>query len=155
MVMTISNAGVQFITQFEGFRSSPYKDFTGIPTIGYGTIHYADGTSVKMTDAPVSKETAIAALKRHIAEHIDEYLNRTFSSGLVQTQYDALVSFCYNLGTGALDKSSLKHAIFNNASDEEITTDFDKWDMAGGHVVAGLLNRRQHEATLFTTGSYV
>lgn len=151
--MTISHAGVAFISQFEGFRASPYRDSTGLPTIGYGTIHYQDGTPVTMSDGPISKDAALGALMNHIAHRVSPYLDSTFP-GLSQTQYDALCSFCYNLGTGALDKSSLKHAILTKAPATEITSDFDKWDMAGGQVLPGLLNRRQHEAKLFNTAQY-
>lgn len=151
--MNISINGVNFIAKFEGFRSSPYRDTTGLPTIGYGTIHYQDGTPVKMTDPSISKEVGLLALTRHINEFVTPYLNTTFTT-LSQAQFDALCSFCYNLGTGALDKSSLKHAIFNKASQAEITSDFKKWDMAGGVVLAGLETRRQQEANLFITGQY-
>jgi lysozyme len=149
--MTISNEGVEFICQFEGFRASPYRDSVGVPTIGYGTTVYEDGSAVRMTDGPISRDRAMACLKYHIEERIAHALEQY---QLTQPQYDALCSFCYNLGAGALDKSSLKHAILNGAGADEITTDFDKWDMAGGHVLPGLLTRRQHEAKLFTTGQY-
>ena len=149
--MTISQAGVDFICQFEGFRANPYRDSTGLPTIGYGTIHYANGAAVTMSDGPISQADAKAALMNHIANRVDPYLNTIAT--LTQVQYDALCSFCYNLGTGALDKSSLRHVLFSN-DPATITADFDKWDMAGGQVLNGLLNRRQHEARLYTTGQY-
>ncbi len=154
MVMTISIPGINFIAQFEGFSKMPYRDSTGLPTIGYGTIHYEDGTSVTMNDGAISKENALLALTRHITEHISPYLDARFP-GISQPQYDALCSFSYNLGTGALDKSSLKSAILFRGTPEVIAEDFDKWDMAGGHVLPGLLTRRQHEAKLFNTGQYI
>lgn len=149
--MVISDQGVTFITQFEGFRAAPYRDSTGLPTIGYGTIHYQNNIPVRMTDGPITKSDALAALKQHITSHISPYLDTI--QGLNQYQYDGLCSFCYNLGIGALDKSSLKHVLFSS-NKEEITADFEKWDQASGHVLAGLLNRRQHEAKLYTTGQY-
>jgi lysozyme len=72
------------------------------------------------------------------------------TSQVNQNQFDALVSFTYNLGVGALHGSTLLHLVnqsdFTNAANE-----FPKWDHAGGVVVAGLLRRRLAEQTLFTT----
>ena len=146
--MQITNEGVIFISQFEGFRSKPYADVAGIPTIGYGCTHYLNGAYVKLTDNPIDKETGLAMLKEHISKNVEPYLNKTFNN-LKQNNYDSLCSFCYNCGTGAFDKSSLKKAIINNAGADEIKKCFLMWSKAGGVEVAGLLSRRNKEADLY------
>lgn len=151
--MNISDNGVKFIAQFEGFRAKPYKDCVGIPTIGYGTTHYDDGKAVTMNDKPVSQEQALTYLKHYVENKVSHYLNTEFPD-LTQTQFDALCSFCYNLGSHALATSTLKVDIHHNATSAIIKNDFLKWSNAGGHVVQGLLTRRGHEADLFNNGIY-
>jgi len=151
--MTISDQGVQFIAQFEGFRSKPYLDCVKVPTIGYGTTHYDNGVAVTINDTPITQEQALTYLKHYIDNKVSDYLNSEFPN-LSQNQFDSLCSFCYNLGAHALATSSLKVDIHHNAAPATIKNDFLKWSNAGGHVVQGLLTRRGHEADLFNTGQY-
>lgn len=146
--MKIDQAGLDFIVQFEGLKLTPYLDSIKKPTIGVGTIHYPDGTPVKMTDKPITKEQALFYLQDHITKNVSPYLDKTFTN-LTQNQYNALCSFVYNLGSGALDKSSLKKLILSNGTKDQIKAAFLKWDIAGGKVIQGLLSRRNKEATLF------
>lgn len=150
--MTISNEGVDFIAHFEGLKLFPYKDSVGISTIGFGTTYYPNGTVVTLSDHPISKEEALLYLGDHIEHNVSPYIDKTFPD-LTQTQYDSLCSFAYNLGYGALDRSSLKHAILTK-DNNSITTDFVKWSLAGGKVLPGLVARRNAEAKLFLTGQY-
>lgn len=150
--MTVSDKGLMFIAEFEGFVGHPYLDAVGVPTIGFGSTLYENGTAVTMKDAPITKERAMLCMRHHIENRIDGYLAK-FT--LNQAQYDSLVSFCYNLGTGALDQSSLKKSILAKAPSAEIEANFEKWCKAGGKVLPGLLARRKREAKLFNTGIYI
>lgn len=154
--MTISDKGVAFIAQFEGFSTKPYVDpgTGGEPiTIGYGTTLYSNGTKVTLNDAPISKERALTEISAHISSKVSTYLNTTFP-GIQQYQFDSLCSFAYNVGTGGLDSSSLKESVLNHASADEITINFGKWNKGGGRVLPGLIKRRIAEAKLYNTGQY-
>lgn len=154
--MNISDQGIDFICSFEGFSAKPYPDPAthGEPyTIGYGTTHYPNGQKVTLDDPIVTEEEAKGYVANYIAEYISDKINELLPR-LTQTQFDALCSFCYNLGVGSLRTSSLLSAIKANASNEEITTDFSKWDKADGRVMAGLLKRRVAEANLYCNGIY-
>lgn len=155
--MNISPEGVNFISRFEGFSPNVYPDpgSGGKPyTQGYGSTIKPDGTLFQLGDPPVSKQQALEYLAAHINTNIAPYLNKTFP-GINQSQWDALASFSYNCGVRNLDISSLKKAVLSKASIDTILMDFLKWDMSAGHIMKGLFNRRQHEATLFNTGKYI
>ena len=147
--MQVSSNGVGLIKQFEGFRSDPYLDSVGVATIGYGTIMYPDGTRVTMNDSPITEDQA----EQYLAYQIDQKttsINNMLAVSVNQNQFDALTSFAYNLGVGALHGSTLLRLVnqgdFDNAANE-----FPKWDKAGGQVVAGLERRRLAEQQLFST----
>src|SRR6516225_10743117 len=104
--MTISENGLNLIQQFEGFRDKAYQDSAGLWTIGFGTITYPDGSKVKEGD----ECTAIDAenwLILDVQDAVNGINKLSFLKPLNQTQYDALVSFAYNLGLGALRGSTL------------------------------------------------
>jgi len=147
--MNISQNGLNMIKSFEGFRSRPYLDSTGIPTIGYGTISYPDGTRVTMDDSDITEDQAEQYLMFQINQKTSS-INNMLTISVNQNQFDSLCSFVYNLGSGALHGSTLLKLVnqgdFINAAHE-----FHKWDHAGGVQVAGLTRRRLAEATLFST----
>ncbi len=151
--MEISLSGANFIAQFEGFSAKPYTDAVGVWTIGYGTTMYPDGRKVASGDAPVSKEQGLNYLLHHVNALVSPYINKTFPS-LSQPQFDSLCSFAYNLGAGALERSSLRISILKKIGCEEITENFARWNKAGGKVLAGLTRRREAEAKLFCTEQY-
>lgn len=143
---------VPLIKQFEGFSAKPYLDSVGVPTIGYGTTYYLDGTKVTMTDVSITAETAASLLSLKLKQEFLPGLHRLFSnsSKINSNQYAALLSFAYNEGLGNLGRSTLAGKVlsgdFAGASAE-----FPKWDMAGGQHLQGLKNRRLAEQTLFNT----
>lgn len=145
--MKTSEEGVELIRHFEGFSAMPYRDPAGIPTIGYGSIWRDDGSRVTMNDDPVTEEQAEAMLMREVrrAEHAVMTL---ITVPLTEAQFSALVSFTYNLGSGALQRSTLRQKLnrldYAGAADE-----FHKWRMAGGRVLAGLVRRRREEVALW------
>lgn len=141
-------AGIELIKEFEGFRSKPYLDPIGIPTIGYGATYYLDGRRVKMTDPPITKEQGTELLKKMIVEY-ELSVNTLVKSSINQNQFDALVSFTYNLGAANLKKSTLLKKVNKNPNDLSIEAEFLKWNKAGGRVMAGLTRRRKAEAELY------
>jgi len=147
----ISNNGIELIKQFEGYRANAYLDSAGVPTIGYGTIRYADGSKVKLGDK-TDKETATKLLTDDVnrrAAAIRGLLRRP----MTQNQFDALVSFAYNLGMGALEKSTLLKKVNMNPDDPAIRDEFMKWNKARVKGVLtelpGLTSRRKKEADLY------
>lgn len=147
--MQLSSNGLQLIKSFEGFRSNPYLDSANIPTIGYGTIVYDDGTRVTMNDSAISELDAEQCLMYQVDQKTSS-LNQMITSALNQNQFDALVSFAYNLGTNALHGSTLLQYV-NQSRWNEAASQFPRWDRAGGVVIAGLLRRRLAEQQLFLT----
>lgn len=137
------------IKQFEGCRLKAYKDAAGIWTIGFGTIEYPDGSKVKEGDS-ITTEKAEFLLKWQVL------LKSGGVDALVkvnQNQFDALVSFAYNVGIGALKKSTLLKKILANPNDPTIEESFLQWNKARVKGVLtpllGLTKRRQAEADLY------
>ncbi len=147
--MKISKAGLELIAEFEGFRSKPYRCPAGVPTIGYGTTIYPNGTHVKMSDKAISKEEALSILKYQVDKSYGATVNRYVqNTNITQNQFDAMASFTYNLGSGNLKLSTLLKRV-NQGKMEKASKEFLKWDKAGGKKLAGLTKRRKAEAQLF------
>jgi|ERR1700756_139813 len=150
--VSILQIAIPLIKQFEGFKSKPYPDQGGIPTIGYGTTYYLDGRHVSLSDSSIDEQTATNLLINKIQQEFLPALERIFSgsSSINSNQYAALLSFEYNEGKGALAGSTLAKKLIagdvSGASDE-----FLKWDVVGGQTIQGLLNRRLKEQSLFNT----
>ena len=145
--MITSNNGILLIEQLEGFRATMYKDAVGLPTIGYGTlIDSAEEQWLKT--ATITKEQAEVLLRKELGP-IERNLNIMVLGKINQNQYDALVSFCYNLGINSLKSSTLLKKLNVNPSDPSIRDEFMKWVHAGGQVLPGLQKRRAAEAELY------
>lgn len=145
----LSSKGFELIAEFEGFRSTPYRDAVGVPTIGFGNTYYLDGTKVKMTDKPLSRDEAKQLKLSIINKDFAPAVRRlTFGMNLTQNQFDALVSLAYNIGTGALAKSSVIRYL--KVGNKQAAADaFLMWDKAGGKTLKGLTRRRRAERVLF------
>lgn len=141
-------AGIQMIKEFEGFRSKPYLDAVGVPTIGYGATHYGNGVKVKMSDKPIAEAEASALLQEMLKQYEKPVLDLV-KSKINQNQFDALVSFVYNLGGTNFAKSTLLKKVNANPMDLTISNEFMRWNKAGGKVLAGLTRRRKAEAELY------
>lgn len=147
--MQISKKGLSILKELEGFKSKPYLDSAGIPTIGYGFTYYLDGRKVKLTDEPMSEEFA--------SEMLEKIFNRDFvryiPENVNQNQYDALGLFIFNVGKSAFINSTLKRKVLVNPNDPTIEDEFMKWNKAtvNGKKVAvkGLTNRRMKEVALY------
>jgi lysozyme len=145
--MITSNNGILLIEQFEGFKATMYKDAVGLPTIGYGTlIDSADEQWLKT--ATISKDQAEVLLRKELGS-IERNLNIMVLGKINQNQYDALVSFCYNLGVNNLRSSTLLKKINAAPADPAIKDEFMKWVHAGGKILQGLQTRRAAEANLY------
>ena len=145
--MKTSDKGKAIIKQYEGFRAKPYLCPAGVPTIGYGATYYTDGRKVTLRDAPISEADADKLLDKMLVKYEDA-VNRYVQVPITQNQFDALVSFCYNLGQENLRKSTLLKKLnnkdYNGASDA-----FLNWVYASGKKLQGLVNRRTDERKLF------
>lgn len=147
--MKTSHTGVELIKKHEAFMSKPYLDPVGIPTIGYGATYYPNGNKVTMSDNPITKAQAEEMLKEMLIPY--EVAVKKVSLTLNQNQFDALVSFSYNVGTGALSKSTLAKKVKANPNDLSIAYEFARWNKAGGKILRGLVRRRKEEADLYFT----
>jgi lysozyme len=141
-------AGIEMIKTFEGFVGKPYKCPAGIPTIGYGATFYPNGKKVTMADAAVTEEQATELLANMLVS-FEKYVDSYCVDTITQNQFDALVSFAYNLGPSNLKVSTLLKKVNANPNDELIKLEFMKWVKAGGKTLKGLVRRREAEANLY------
>jgi len=142
--------GIELIKKFEGFRSKPYLCPAKICTIGYGATFYPDGKKVTMNDKAITEEEGVALLKSMLSK-FEQYVDSYCIDTITQNQFDALVSFCYNLGPNNLKSSTLLKKVNANPNDETIRAEFMKWTKASNKVLKGLVLRRQAEADLYFT----
>ncbi len=138
-------AGVALICRWEAFRAHAYVPLAGdVPTIGYGTTRYPDGRAVSLDDPPITEPAARRLLLLHLAAEVAPAIARLIRVPLAAGEYDALCSFTYNLGGGALQSSTLRAKV-NRGDFEGAAAEFPKWCRAGGRVVEGLRRRRLAE----------
>lgn len=147
--MQTSPEGIALIKKFEGCRLTAYPDpgTGGVPwTIGYGWTHPVDGKPVR-PGMTIDQATADRLLKIGLVSY-ENYVLKLVRVKLTQGQFDALVSFAYNVGSRALSTSTLLKKL--NAGDIKGAADeFLRWDKAGGKVMPGLTNRRKAERDVF------
>ena len=144
--MQLSYNGICFLKEREGFKADAYKDVAGIWTIGYGTTKI-DGKPVEQ-GMSCTREQADVWLYKDLA-WAQTAVNQLARQILKQNQYDALVSFVYNIGESAFSKSTLLRKL--NANDFiGAAAEFLRWDIAGGQHSKGLLARRLLEQDMFT-----
>lgn len=140
-MMQISKAGLDLIKNFEGLYLKAYRCPAGIPTIGYG---HTAGVAMGQT---ITQQQADDYLRRDVRQ-FERAVARLVTVPLTQGQFDALVSFAFNLGEGALAQSTLLRLL--NAGDYAgAAAQFDRWNKAGGRVLPGLVRRRAAERALF------
>lgn len=132
--------------RFEGLRLRPYLCPAGVPSIGYGSTRYEDGTPVQLTDAPITRERAEELLQhdlRGFAAKVQRLCPKVDTEG----RKAALLDFTYNLGDGRLRASTLRRKV-NEGDWEAASVELLKWVRGGGRVLAGLVARRGAEAAL-------
>lgn len=144
--MQTSDKGIALIKEFEGCKLTAYQDSVGVWTIGYGWTQPVDGKPIR-AGMTINQETAERLLKTGLVSYESD-VSRLVKVGLTQGQFDALVSFTYNLGARSLSTSTLLRKL--NAGDYAGAADeFLRWNKAGGKVLNGLTRRREAERTLF------
>ena len=139
--MKIGYEGLKMIKHFEGLELNAYQCAAGVWTIGYG---HTKGVQQGMV---ISEETADEMLVEELKEY-ENYINDMVNCPLNQNQFDALVSWVYNLGPANLQASTLLKVL--NAGDYAgVPAQIKRWNKAGGKVLEGLTRRREAEAALF------
>lgn len=145
---SVKDAGINLIKSFEGLFLKPYLDPINIPTIGYGTIKYPNGKAVTMQDSEINEKQAEAYLIWEVKEKAEAVENMV-KVPLNDNEFDALVSFAYNVGVGALKGSTLLKMLNAGQDRTAVADQFLRWNKAGGQVFNGLTRRRQAERALF------
>jgi lysozyme len=146
--MKLNNDGYRLISKHEGLRLKPYLCPAKIPTIGYGNTYYPDGTRVTLLDKEITEQQAFDMFKE-IADRFAKKVSRLVTSPINQNQFNALVSFSYNVGLANFMKSTLLKKVNANHNDASITNEFFKWNKAGGKELRGLTLRRKDEALIY------
>lgn len=145
--MQLSKAGYELIKSLEGVKTKAYQDSVGIWTIGVGFIRVNGKPVVKgqtMTESEI--ETEFFKQLGNYENPVNDYVTKT----LTQNQFDALVSFVFNVGGNAFRNSTLLKKINADPKDKQgITSEWKKWNRAGGKVIQGLTNRRLKELNYY------
>lgn len=136
-----------FIKGFEGMRLEAYKDTANVLTIGYGHTGADVKEGMKITQAEADRLFDID-LSRFERE-LNDMLRVNGITNLTQGQFDALLSFAYNLGINALRGSTLWRKVKANPNDPNIPAEFKRWVYAGGVRLRGLERRRAAEAAMY------
>jgi GH24 family phage-related lysozyme (muramidase) len=141
MSRQINQAGLDLIKRFEGCKLRAYRDPVGVVTIGYGH------TRTARLGQSITNQQAEALLRQDIAE-FEDAVESLIDVPLTDNQFAALVSLAFNIGAGALRRSTLRQKL--NAGDYSgAAREFLRWDKGGGRVLKGLSRRRYAEMTLF------
>ena len=138
---------IDIIKKFEGCKLVAYKCSAGVWTIGFGSTFYENGTKVKQGDTIT--QARADALLLITANKFAAEVRKLVKSPVNDNQFAALVSFAFNLGIGALNKSSLLKLVNANPNDPNIRAQFMRWVNAGGKPLNGLVRRRTAEADLY------
>lgn len=144
--MKTSQYGFELVKQFEGLRLKAYKCPAGVWTIGYGHTSSA-GVPTVTPGMVISKENAEEILKRDMVQYEDG-VRKLVTIGITQGQFDALVSFAYNVGVWRLGQSTLLKKV-NAGNFDNVPAEFMKWTRGGGKELAGLVRRRRAEVKLW------
>ncbi len=158
--MKVSDKAVSMIKHHEGVRQKPYRCPANLWTIGVGHVLYPEQARLKMDERMLvplrpednrtfSMEEVDAILKSDLAR-FERGVEQYCPVKLTQGQFDALVSFSFNVGLGTLQRSTLRQKI-NREDFEGASAEFLKYIMAGGKILKGLQNRRNDERALFNS----
>jgi lysozyme len=151
--LKLSAKGVKFVSQWEGFRPNLYNDPKGHCTIGFGhLVHlgHCNGSEPARFKSGLTEEQALDLL-RHDAHSAAEAVAADVKVRLNQHQFDALVSFGFNVGNGAFGESTLLRRL-NKGEYDAVPSELARWTDGG---LGGLVRRRRAEGVLFSSGKYV
>lgn len=139
--ITVSPRALELIKKFEGFKATPYICPGGKLTIGYGkVIKEGEYTSITKDQAESLLRSTVSSFEKSLQKYV--------KVPLTQNQYDALVSFIYNVGAGNFSKSTLLK-LLNSGDYAGAADEFLKWVKSDGKVLRGLQRRREEEKALF------
>lgn len=144
-MLKTSFEGLQLIKQFESFRPRKYLCPAGLPTIGFGHVIR---TGEKYKDITLDQAEMILSQDIMLFEKL---VSRYINVPLKQNQFDALVSFSFNVGGAALQRSTLRQKV-NRLEFDDAPREFIRWVYSGGVQLKGLVRRRRMEAQLFSMG---
>lgn len=143
----ITDNGLKLIKSFEGFSPTIYLDSAGLETIGYGHLilpheksSFKKGISLAQAESLLKQDLAIA----------EKAVARLIKTSLTNNQFDVLVSFTFNVGAAALQRSTLRHKV-NRNEHENVPDELIKWVYANGEKLPGLLQRRLMEGHLYSS----
>jgi len=144
--MKISATGIELLKQFEGCRLTAYQDSVGVWTIGFGTTTgVKEGQTISQVKAEEYLRFDLAIFEKAVTESLKVPVN--------QNQFDALVSFTYNVGVSAFRSSTLLNLINEKTDKKVVAAEFSKWVKAGNQTLPGLVSRRKAESELFLKGA--
>ena len=141
--MKFSAAGMELLKRFEGFRNRVYLDVAGLPTIGYGHRLLHSDSFPNGIDEPQAANLLACDVR-----DAEQAVERMVKVPLAQGQFDALVDFTFNLGSGRLASSTLLKSL-NAGRYDDVVEQLLRWDHAGGQENAALKSRREAEAALW------
>lgn len=144
--MRASDEAVALISHFEGCRLDAYLCPAGVWTIGYGH-------TFGVREGDVIDQEAAEALLIEDLEEFEGYVTALCQCGLEQHQFDALVSWVFNLGPGNFESSTLLRRL-NDGDLGAVPDEIRRWNKAGGRVLDGLVRRREAEAVMFEGGDW-
>lgn len=145
----VTDQGLALIKRFEGFSATPYICPAGWWTIGYGAVRGLGGHPVTAATPPVTEEEAETLLRRDVAI-AERAVLRLITVPLSDGRFDALASFAFNLGGGALQRSTLRRKV-NRGEHADVPDEFRKWVWGGGRKLPGLIRRREAEALFYAS----
>jgi lysozyme len=140
-----SQNGIELIKSFEGCVLVGYPDIGGIPTVGYGSTGPDVHVGMKITQAEAERRLAKEL------EHFENGVSNLVKVAINQNEFDALVSFSFNVGLGAFQRSTLLRLLNDGTERDIVSSEFLRWNKVDGKPVEGLTRRRKAEQALFLT----
>jgi lysozyme len=145
--MKASSNCIDIIRKFEGFKAEPYLCPAGVPTIGFGSTRDIDGTEITLQHKSITLQEATNLMLATLVTY-EEAVTRYVRVDINQNKFDALVDFAYNAGAQNLRNSTLLKKL-NMKDYVGASAEFAKWIYGGGHILNGLVKRREAERNLF------
>ena len=143
----INERGIEMVKIFEGISTKPYLCPANVWTVGYGATRSSTGGPIDLDMEPISETEAEALLLRDL-ESSEGWVSRLIKTALTENQFSALTSFTFNVGAGALQRSTLRMKL-NRGEGRGAADEFPKWKFANKRILAGLVRRRAAERALF------
>lgn len=159
--MQMSKKGLDLLAQWEGIKLTVYKDVAGLPTIGVGHLLTRDELSsgkILIHDNPIRyvdglTEEQVMQLLSQDVQAVEKSVTDEVQVDLQLHQFDALVSFTFNVGKGAFRNSTLLK-LLNKGQYDEVPNQLARWVYSGGKKIRGLINRRRNEINLWNDQSF-